>query len=144
MNDPVRTGAVRAEVDIEVRYAETDQMGVVHHSHYLVWFEVARTHLCLETGRHYADIEKLGYGLVVSGAETRFISPANYGDTLQVVCWLEKMASRRLRFHYEVRRDEQVLATGATEHIWVDYKTKRPCRTPAELQGPFKELAGQP
>lgn len=132
----------RTEVDIEVRYAETDQMGVVHHSVYLVWFEVARTRLCLATGRHYADIERLGYGLVVTGTETRYKSGARYGDTLQVVCWLAHMASRKLRFHYEVRRRGEVLATGATEHIWVDYSTKRPCRIPAELKEPFARLMG--
>ena len=75
-------------------------MGIVHHSVYLVWLEQARTRLCVETGHHYADIERLGYYLVVTGAEMRYVRGATYGDTVQVECWLEKMMSRRLRFAY--------------------------------------------
>ena len=57
---------VRCKVDIDVRYAETDQMGVVHHANYLVWFEHARTQLCLESGLHYADIERAGFFMMVT------------------------------------------------------------------------------
>ena len=133
----------RAELDVEVRYAETDQMGVVHHSVYLVWFEQARTRLCLETGYHYADVERLGYYLVVTRTESRFLAGAAYGETVRLACWLDKMGSRGLRFAYEVRRDGTLLATGATEHVWVDRASGRPCRIPAVLKGPFEQLAGE-
>jgi len=149
---PVKKEAVRndgksgerpkAIVDIEVRYAETDQMGVVHHSVYVVWFEVARTRLCLLSGFHYADIEKQGYFLVVTRSECRFLSGAKYGDTLQVECRLEEYKSRGLRFVYEVRRGDELLSTGATEHIWVDRQSGRPCRTPPDLVEPFERAAG--
>lgn len=129
-------------IDVEVRYAETDQMGVVHHSVYLVWFELARTRLCLDSGFHYASIEKDGYFLVVTGTESRLISGAHYGDTVRVSCWLEKMASRALAFAYEVTRDGRKLATGRTEHIWVDRATGRPCRTPELVLEPFRRMAG--
>jgi hypothetical protein len=59
----------RAEVEIEVRYAETDQMGIVHHANYLVWFEVARTRLCAEGGIPYPQIEALGYYLIITQAQ---------------------------------------------------------------------------
>ena len=131
-----------ALVDIEVRYAETDQMGVVHHSVYVVWFEVARTRLCLLSGFHYADIEKQGYFLVVTRSECRFLTGAKYGDTVQVLCRLEEYRSRGLRFVYEVKRGEELLSTGATEHIWVDRQSGRPCRTPPELVEPFERAAG--
>jgi len=127
---------------VEVRYAETDQMGVVHHSVYLVWFELARTRLCLESGHHYADVEKLGYYLVVTRTETRFLAGATYGDTVRVVCWLDRMGSRGLRFAYEVRRGGEAIATGATEHVWVDRESGRPCRIPEVLREPFTRLAG--
>lgn len=117
-------------------------MGVVHHSVYLVWFELARTRLCLESGYHYADIERLGYYLVVTRTETRYLAGAGYGETLRVICWLDKMGSRGLRFAYEVRRDGRVLASGATEHVWVERESGRPCRIPAVLEGPFRKLAG--
>jgi acyl-CoA thioester hydrolase len=134
----------RCETEIEVRYAETDQMGVVHHGHYVSWFEVARTHLCALSGFHYADIERMGYLLMVSGVEARYRRPARYGDVVRVVCWGERMASRGMRFAYEVRKGDELLATGATEHIWIEAATGRPCRTPAAVLGPFRRLAGLP
>jgi acyl-CoA thioester hydrolase len=132
----------RAPVSIEVRYAETDQMGVVHHANYLVWFELARTALCHQTGYHYADIEKMGYLLMVSGAELRYLHGARYGDRVEVSCRLERFASRGLRFRYEVNRGGELLATGATDHIWVQAATRRPCRIPTLLDAPFRQLAG--
>lgn len=137
---------IHCTTDVEVRYAETDQMGVVHHSVYLVWFELARTRLCLLSGYHYAEIEKLGYQLVVVGTETRHLKGARYGDTVAVTCWVEKMWSRGLRFAYEVRRGSEEgsekLASGATEHVWVEAASGRPCRTPEVLRVPFARLSG--
>ncbi len=134
---------IRKTTDVEVRYVETDQMGVVHHSVYLVWFELARTGLCEESGHHYADIEKLGFNLVVTGTKTRHLAAAVYGDTVQVDCWLEGLSSRVLRFGYRVRKGDRELASGATEHVWVDRSSGRPCRTPDVLRVPFERLAGK-
>ncbi len=131
-----------ARIDVEVRYAETDQMGVVHHSVYVIWFELARTRLCLQSGFHYADIEKQGYFLVVTKTECRFLTGAKYGDTVEVEARLEEYKSRGLRFVYEVKRGAQLLASGATEHIWVDRASGRPCRTPPQLVEPFERAAG--
>lgn len=140
MEDSRKVASRRVEVDVEVRYAETDRMGVVHHAVYPVWFEVARTRLCSETGHHYAAIEEQGYHLVVTGVSTRFLASATYGQHVQVICWLDKMASRILRFGYEVRRGETLLATGTTEHVWVSRESGRPCRIPAALKEPFSRL----
>jgi acyl-CoA thioester hydrolase len=140
------TEPVRAEIDVEVRYAETDQMGVVHHANYVVWFELARTRLCSTSGFHYADIERLGYLLMVTGVEARYHRPARYGDVVQVACWCERLGSRGLRFAYEVRKateqGSERLATGLTEHVWIEAATRRPCRTPEPLREPFQRLAG--
>jgi acyl-CoA thioester hydrolase len=138
---PVRT-PVHVITDVEVRYAETDQMGVVHHANYVIWFELARTALCSRSGFHYADIERLGYLLMVTGVEVRYHRPSRYGEVVQVTCWCERMASRGLRFAYEVRKDGERLVTGATDHIWIESATGRPCRTPEAVRGPFERLAG--
>ena len=132
---------IRSTVEVEVRYAETDQMGVVHHANYLVWFELARTALCSLGGFHYASIEKLGYHLMVTAAEAQYRKGAKFGDHLEVSTWLDQLASRRLRFKYEVRRGEELLATGTTEHFWVEAATGRICRTPEPLREPFSRLA---
>ena len=136
-------GAQRAEVQVDVRYAETDQMGVVHHANYLIWFELARTELCTRSGFHYREIEELGYLLMVTAAEVRYRQGARYGDHLRIVAWVERLASRGLRFAYQVLRQEELLATGATEHVWVDSRTQRLCRTPEPLRQPFARLAGR-
>ncbi|HTG31559.1 MAG TPA: thioesterase family protein [Thermoanaerobaculia bacterium] len=133
---------VRAEIDVEVRYAETDQMGVVHHANYIVWFELARTRLCSTSGFHYADIERLGYLLMVTGVEARYHRPARYGDTVRVACWCERLGSRGLRFAYEVHKGKERLVTGLTDHVWVEAATGRPCRTPEAIREPFQRLAG--
>lgn len=132
----------RHEIDIEVRYAETDQMGVVHHANYIIWFELVRTGLCALSGYRYADIEKMGYLLMVTGVEVRYRRPAHYGDTVRVICWGDRLGSRGVRFAYEVRHGDELLATGATDHVWVEAATGRPCRPPAVIQEQFRVLAG--
>ncbi len=127
-------------VPIEVRYAETDSMGLVHHSRYLVWLEVARTRLCQETGFHYAEIEAMGTLLVVTRADLSYRLGARYGESVEVLCRLGRLASRGLSFDYEVRRGDALLVTATTEHIWVDARTRRPCRIPEVLRPGFEAL----
>lgn len=136
MSDPVRSN-----VDVEVRYAETDQMGVAHHANYLVWFEVARTRLCALSGIHYADIEKNGYLLMVTGAEVSYRRGVRYGDTVTVSCWIDRLGSRALGFSYEVRKGPDTMATGRTDHVWLETATGRPCRIPELVREPFQRLA---
>jgi acyl-CoA thioester hydrolase len=131
----------RAYIDVEVRYAETDAMGIVHHGNYVIWFELARTNLCRLTGKEYAAIERDGHQLTVTRAALRYRRPARYGDTVRVSAWIDDLASRRVRFAYEVLRGDDVLCTGTTEHIWID-RSGRPCRAPVDLAGEFTRLAG--
>lgn len=126
---------------VEVRYAETDQMGVVHHAVYPVWFEVARTSLCRASGYHYAEIERLGYMLMVTGLTVDYRKPARYGDALDVSCRLSRLGSRGLTFSYEVQRGDSLLARGTSTHVWLQADSGRICRIPAELEGPFAALA---
>ena len=115
-------------------------MGVVHHANYLVWFEVARTELCREAGFHYAEIERQGLLLLVTGARLSYRAGARYGDTVDVACWVDRVASRGVTFAYRVTRDGALLATGATEHIWVDATDRRPTRFPPALVEPFRRF----
>lgn len=133
--------AVRQSIEIEVRYAETDAMGIVHHRNYLVWFELARTHLCRLTGKDYASIERDGHQLTVTRSDLRYRRPARYGDRVEVTAWVDGLASRKVRFGYEVRRGDDLLTTGTTEHVWID-RQGRPCRGPEALMPAFRRLAG--
>jgi acyl-CoA thioester hydrolase len=127
-----------------VRYFETDQMGVVHHANYIVWCELARTRLCLEAGFHYAEIEKRGLLLLVTGVHLSYRSPARYGDTVSAACWVERVSSRGVTFEYRIARgvgpEAVLLATASTEHVWVDAGTRRPVRFPEELKAPFERF----
>ncbi len=129
-----------ADIEIEVRYAETDQMGVVHHANYLVWFELARTRLCLAAGFHYAEIEKRGLLLLVTGVQVSYRLAARYGERVLASCWVERVGSRGVTFAYRVSRGDDLVATGSTEHIWVAASSRRPTRFPAELEAPFREF----
>ena len=127
-------------VEVEVRYAETDQMGVVHHANYLVWFELARTGLCARSGYDYPGIERAGYLILVTEAEVRYHRGARYGDRVQIEAWLDRLESRGLRFRYEVRCDGRRLATGRTHHLWVDAGSRAVARIPSPYREAFAAL----
>jgi acyl-CoA thioester hydrolase len=131
------------EVEFEVRYAETDQMGIVHHANYLIWFELARTRFCAEAGKPYPQIEALGYFMIITRAQQDYRLAAHYGDTVRVACWLDWVASRSLQFGYRVTRDDQLLTTGSTRHLWVHRESRRPCSMPESLRATFLEIAEQ-
>jgi acyl-CoA thioester hydrolase len=110
------------ETTVRVRYAETDAMGVVYHTNYLIWFEVGRGDYIRQKGSDYADFEAQGFYLPVSEVDARFIAPARYGDLLTIRTWVNELRSRSLTFAYEVMMQEtgQVLVTGHTRHICTD------------------------
>ena len=131
-----------AELEVEVRYAETDQMGVVHHANYLIWFELVRTELCESSGYHYSEIEDFGFFMVVTNAEVSYHRGIHYGDTVSVSCWIDAMRSRTIKFAYQIMRSNELAATGRTEHVWIDRATRKPCRMPPLVKEPFARLAG--
>ena len=110
------------EIEFRVRYAETDQMGIAHHSHYLVWCEQARTDHMRQLGVSYRALEEGGLRLPVVDARVRYRQPARYDDLLRVSCWVREAASRRVTFGYAVHHAEtgQLLATAQTSLIAVD------------------------
>ena len=114
------------DVDIRVRYAETDQMGVAYYAHYLVWFEVGRSEFCRKRGFRYVDLEAVGYKLVVSDVHCRYRNSARYDETVIVRTKLKGVNKRMITFGYQILRkdQEEVIAEGETQHICVDSKGK--------------------
>ncbi len=111
------------ETEIRVRYAETDQMGIVHNSNYLIWFEVGRSEYCRARGFSYKEMEEKENALmVVAESYCRYKSPAYYEDVLTIRTRVEDIRSRSLRFVYEIYRssDDVLLAEGETLHLVTD------------------------
>jgi acyl-CoA thioester hydrolase len=111
-----------SEVVLRVNYSETDQMGVVYHACYLVWFDRARTEHLRATGTSYAELEAKGLRLAVGDARVRYRQPARYDDLVRVRCWVRDLASRRVTFGYAVTHatDGRLLATGETSMMVLD------------------------
>ncbi|MEZ5353001.1 MAG: thioesterase family protein [Bryobacteraceae bacterium] len=129
----------RHEVRLRVRYAETDQMGIVYHANYLVWMEVGRVEYFRNAGMRYADFEKqTGLHLAVVEASCRYLSPARYDDEVAVLTGLGESNPRLVRFEYEIRNAATgvVLATGFTRHIFLDGDMKAR-KLPVEMRPLF-------
>src|SRR5258708_34834772 len=105
---------------ISVRYAETDMMGVVYHGSYLPWFEIGRTTLLKELGLPYRQLEADGFRLPVLEIAVKYLRPAVYDDLLTIVTTMREKPVLRIRLDYEVRRGEELLATGETTHAFID------------------------
>ena len=121
---------IQSRVKVTVRYAETDMMGIVYHANYLPWFEVGRTTLLKEIGVPYRKLEEEGFRLPVLEVSAKYIRPALYDDTLEIVTTLRERPLLRIFLEYEVRRGDELLATGSTMHAFVDREGK-PVRPPA-------------
>ncbi|NWF85442.1 MAG: acyl-CoA thioesterase [Bryobacteraceae bacterium] len=129
----------QAEVRFRVRYAETDQMGVVYHANYLVWMEMARTELCRVRGVRYRDIElQDGVLLAVVEVNCRYLAPARYDDEIVARAKLAASNPRMITFGYEILRAEtgQTLSTGETKHMFLD-KDGRRVRVPQKYRSLF-------
>jgi acyl-CoA thioester hydrolase len=127
---------IESRTQITVRYAETDMMGVVYHGNYLPWFEVGRTNLLKELGLPYRRLEEDGFRLPVLEVSARYLRPAVYDDTVTIVTRLHDRPLLRIRLDYEVRRGEELLATGHTVHAFID-REGRPVRPPASVVAVF-------
>lgn len=119
------TAALAAAViplDLTVRFAETDLMGIVHHSAYVVWFEAGRVAWMEAAGMPYAEIGASGRHFAVTGLQAEYRAAARFGDVVRVQTRLVGLRSRHVAFAYSVSRvgDDELLATGGSEHICVD------------------------
>ena len=110
------------EVRFRVRYAETDQMGVVHHANYLIWMEIGRVELVRQRGFNYKDLEdEAGIFLSVVEVHCRYIYPARYDDEISVQTEVLRANSRLMEFSYDIRTTcaDRLLAAGTTKHVWL-------------------------
>jgi acyl-CoA thioester hydrolase len=115
------------ETRIRVRYAETDQMGVVYHSNHFIWFEVGRVELLRQLGFSYKDMEREdGCFIAVVDAQCRYKAPVHYDDEVIVRTFLKHVREKVIRFGYELRSAEngELLAEGETTHIVADARMK--------------------
>ena len=119
---------IEGTVKLRVRYAETDQMGVVYHSNFVIWFEIGRVELIRQMGFRYRDMEQDDdCHIPVADMHVRYKQPVYYDDEIEVRTRLTEVHRSLLRFRYQVFRagDETVLAEGETKHIVVNRQLKR-------------------
>lgn len=116
------------ETFITVRYAETDQMGITHHSVYPIWFEAARSDWVRQFDMTYRQLEEMGVMTPISKLDCHYIGVSRYDDRLIVRCFIAELSPARIRFGYEILREgeEKPICTGSTLHAWVDAQTFRP------------------
>jgi acyl-CoA thioester hydrolase len=137
----VRVGEVR----LRVRYAETDQMGVVYHANHFVWFEVGRVELLRQLGFSYRDMEQTDHCFIaVVDARCRYKAPARYDDEVIVRTHLKNVRESLVHFGYELVRvgDGAILAEGETTHIVTDSEMKV-CPIPEKYLKVFREATGK-
>ena len=111
---------------IDVRYAETDQMGIVHHAVYAVWFEQARTEYFREAGASYADMEAEGFSSPVLELNVQFKNPTHYGEFVDIETTMVREGSLKFRFEYKVFVNGNLCTTGSSLHCMT--KGGRPTR----------------
>ena len=124
--------------EIKVRYAETDNMGIVYYANYLVWFEVGRTEYLLAQGLDYRDVEKDGLFMAVVESYCAYKVPARYGDIVIIEAQPSDVKHSSMKFNYKVTRKEDrlLLAQGYTTHVLID-KNMQPKKIPEKVRALF-------
>ncbi len=120
------------ETKVKVRYAETDQMGIVHHANYALYYEIARTE-CFEasSGITYESMEADGVMLPLLELQCKYLKPAFYNQVLTVKCLVKELPSVRLTVDYEIYNEsDQLINIGKTILVFVDKQTRKPCQPP--------------
>jgi acyl-CoA thioester hydrolase len=132
------TASRQSRSSVRVRYAETDQMGVVYHSNYLIWFEIGRTDWLRETGMTYREMEADGIQLPVIVAHCEYRQGARYDDDVEITTQARKLSPVRVQFDYAAvrRADGATLAIGHTVHAAID-REGRPVRMPDRVRDLF-------
>jgi acyl-CoA thioester hydrolase len=129
---------LKIETRLRVRYAETDQMGIVYHANYLVWMELGRVEYCRAAGIVYRDLELEGVLLAVVEANCRYLSPALYDEEVTVGSWITAAHPRMLHFAYEMTEvtSGRRLATGETKHVFCT-RDHKPMKLPEKYRAVF-------
>ena len=123
----------RDEIQVRVRYAETDRMGLLHHANYIIYFEMGRTELLRKRGFAYRDIEDAGHFLVIVDVGCKFKKSAYYDDMLTLITIVEKITHVKIVHRYEVRKDGVLLAEGHSTLACVD-RDGRPQALPPSIR----------
>lgn len=122
------------DIKIRVRYKETDAMGVVHHSNYVNYYEVARTEMLREFGTSYKELEQQGIMLPVHDVSMRFFAPAKYDDLLTVRIIMSELPGVKLTFDHEIyNQDGALLNKGRVVLVFINSESRRACRAPREF-----------
>lgn len=108
------------EIQIRVRYQETDGQRRLHHAHYLTYFEMGRTEMLRSRGRTYREFEEAGLFMVVAEVSCKYLAPADYDDLLTLRTRVEKAGAAHIKHAYELVRGATLLATGSTTVVCVD------------------------
>lgn len=134
--------SVAIPLDMTVRFAETDQMGVVHHSVYVIWFEAGRVAWMAAAGMPYTEIDGAGFNFAVTDLQCRYRNAIRFGDPVRIITRLNALRSRQIEFVYQIRNPHtnRLYADGHTRHICVD-ANGRMTRLPNWIAG---RLVGAP
>jgi acyl-CoA thioester hydrolase len=138
-DDGSERGGEGVALPVRVRYFETDQMGIVHHANYAVWFEAARSEYCRVHGIDYRGMEADGLALPVLEINIRYLGAAHYEDELIVRATVVVCRRSLLRIRYSVARDGVILATGETLQMLVERATGRPRSFSPEVAERFRD-----
>ena len=123
------------EIQVRVRYAETDQMGVVYHGNYAAFFEMGRTEWLRNQGFTYKELEKIGVMMPVVSLTMNYKKPAKYDDLLTVKTILKSQEGVKIEFEYEIHNEQnELLTTGYSMLVFVDMKTGRPTLPPEVIK----------
>lgn len=129
------------ETKIRVEYHHTDQMGIVHHSNYVKFFEVARTEWLRAIGLTYAEMERRGVMMPIVEVNIKYRQPAYYDELISVTAFVDELPMARMRFRYEIRgEDGRDIASGTTTLGFIDKVTRRPQRAPIWLMEVLEKL----
>ena len=135
---------IRSELFLDVRYYETDQMGIVHHSNYIRYFECGRTDMLKKLGLPIEKIEEAGVMLPVVSVECRYKVPARLGDTLRIVSSIDKVPMAKLVIRNEIYNPAgHLVCEGSVTLGFIDSQSRRPVRCPSNLIAIFEEHINQ-
>ena len=135
---------MQSELNLDVRYYETDQMGIVHHSNYVRYFECGRTDMLKKLGLPIEKIEESGVMLPVVSVECRYKVPARLGDTLKIVSIIDRIPMAKLVIRNEIyNQDDLLVCEGSVTLGFIDSRSRRPVRCPAALTAIFEEHINQ-
>ena len=123
------------ELNIRVRYVETDSMGIVYHANYINYYEIARTEMLRAAGNYsYREMEDNGVLMPVVELESKYHRPAYYDELLTIRTTIKEMPTARIRFYYEIfNAAGDLLNTGSVTLGFMNSQTRRPCRPPVKL-----------